>query len=285
MSAVLFDEPGPAAKRRHAVLTALGAVLVGLIAYVAVSRLAASGQFEERRWTWLEIEAIRRSLLDGLVATLRAFVLAAVLSVALGLVLAVGRLSASAPVRIPATAVVTVFRALPVVVLIFFPYLGARPLLDVSVPLLWCVVFGLTVYNGSVLAEVFRAGVLAVPGGQREAAAAIGLTRRQSLRIVLFPQAIRAMLPTIVSQLVVVLKDTALGFVIGYQELLFQGQAIADESRFGRPINPVALVVGAVYVLLCSLLSLLATRVERRTGAIRRRPGGIAAGVPTAEPV
>jgi len=285
MSSVLFDEPGPAAKRRNALLTVLGVVLVGFVVYVALKRLGDSGQFDAERWEWIQFEGIQRNLLRGLVATLKAFGLAAVLSLVLGLALAVGRLSTNALVRWPATAVVTVFRALPVVVLMFFPYLGAKPLLGTSIPLLWCVVFGLTLYNGSVLAEIFRAGVLAVPGGQREAGAAIGLTRGQSLRIVLFPQAVRAMMPTIISQLVVVLKDTALGFVIGYQELLFEGQGITDESRFGRPIIPVAIVVGAVYVLACSLLSLLATRIERRSGAIRRKPGGFAEGIPPAEPV
>ncbi len=285
MSSVLFDEPGPAAKRRNAIWTFVGAVVVALIVFVAISRLSASGQFEARRWEWIQYEGIQRNLLRGFVATLKAFVLAAVLSLALGVTLAVGRLSLRPVVRRPAAAVVTVFRALPVVVLMFFPYLGAKPLLGTSVPLLWCVVFGLTLYNGSVLAEIFRAGVLSVPGGQAEAASAVGLTRAQSLRIVLFPQAVRAMLPTIISQLVVVMKDTALGFVIGYQELLFEGQGITDESRFGRPIIPVAVVVGAVYVVACAILSLAATRIERRSGAVRRRPGGFAEGVAEPRPV
>ncbi|CAN5760332.1 amino acid ABC transporter permease [soil metagenome] len=283
MSGVLFDQPGPAAKRRNAVLTVIGAAIVVWLAYVALSRLNDSGQFEAKRWEWIEYEGIQRNLLRGLTTTLKAFAIAAILSLVLGVVLAIGRLSPHAAIRLPATVVVTVFRALPVVVLMYFPYLGAKPLLGTSIPLLWCVVFGLTVYNGSVLAEIFRAGVLAVPHGQQEAASAIGLTRSQTLRIVLFPQAVRAMLPTIISQLVVVLKDTALGFVIGFQELLFEGQGITDESRFGRPIIPVAIVVGAIYVVLCSLLSLLATRIERRSGAIRRRPGGFGEGIPAAE--
>lgn len=284
MTTVLFDEPGPAARRRNAVLTGIGALVMALLAFVAVSRLHTSGQFEARRWEWIQYEGIQRNLLRGFGATLKAFGIAAVLSLALGLALAVGRLSTRAWIRWPSTAIVTVFRALPVVVLMFFPYLGAQPLFGTTVPLLWCVVFGLTLYNGSVLAEIFRAGVLSVPGGQGEAASAIGLTRAQSLRMVLFPQAVRAMLPTIISQLVVVLKDTALGFVIGYQELLFEGQGITDESRFGRPIIPVAIVVGAIYVVACGLLSLLATRIERRSGAIRRKPGGFAEGIPEPEP-
>ena len=284
MSDVLFDAPGPAARRRHLFLTVLGGAVMVYIVWVAYSRLASNGQFDGKRWEWIQYTGIQENLLRGLVATLKAFVLAAVLSVALGLTLALGRLSQRGLFRWPATVIVTVFRALPVVVLMFFPYLGARPLLGFSIPLLWCVVFGLTLYNGSVLAEIFRAGVLSVPDGQREAGAAIGLTRSQSLRIVLFPQAIRAMLPTIISQLVVVLKDTALGFVIGYQELLFEGQGITDESRFGRPIIPVAIVVGAIYVALCSLLSYAATVLERRTGAVRRSPDDLAEGIADAKP-
>ena len=271
-STVLFDAPGPRAGRRNAILTVVGAVLVAAIVAVALLRLYDNGQFEGRRWEWLQYEGIQRNILiDGLTATLRAFLISAVLSVLLGLILSVGRLSPNRWLRYPAVMFVTVFRALPVVVLMFIPYFAGRPLLGQSIPLLWCVVFGLGVYNGSVLAEVFRAGVLAVPKGQSEASASIGLSRSQTLRLVLFPQAIRAMLPTIVSQLVVVLKDTALGFVIGYEELLVKGQEVARDPSFGLPYIPVAIVIGAIYIILCSLLSLLATYLERRTGH-RRRP-------------
>ncbi|MGI8757145.1 MAG: ABC transporter permease subunit, partial [Acidimicrobiales bacterium] len=158
MSTILFDEPGPAAKRRNLVLTVVGGAFILLVAYVVLFRLSDSGQFDGKRWEWIQFKGIQRNLLRGFGATLRAFFIAAALSLVLGLALAVGRLSTTALVRWPATAVVTVFRALPVVVLMFFPYLGAKPLLGTSIPLLWCVVFGLTLYNGSVLAEVFRAG-------------------------------------------------------------------------------------------------------------------------------
>lgn len=269
-TAVLFDAPGPRARRRNAVLTVLGAGVVVAIVGSILKRLADNGQFDGARWEWLQYSQIQRNLLEGLGSTLLAFALAAALSIAVGLLLSVGRLSPNGLIRWPATAFVTVFRALPVVVLMFIPYVGGRQLFGQPVPLLWCVVFGLTVYNSSVLAEIFRAGVLAVPKGQQEAAAAIGLTRSATLRIVLFPQAVRSMLPTIISQLVVVLKDTALGFVIGYQELLVKGQEVARDPKFELPYIPVAIVVGLIYVVLCSLLSFVATRIERRGG--RRRP-------------
>ena len=268
---VLFDAPGPRARRRNAILTVIGALLVAAIVAVILVRLADNGQFDGVRWEWLQYEGIQRNIfIDGLTATLKAFVISAVLSVLLGLVLSIGRLSPNRWLRYPAVGFVTVFRALPVVVLMFIPYFGGSSLFGESIPLLWCVVFGLVVYNSSVLAEIFRAGVLAVPKGQSEAAASIGLSRSQTLRIVLFPQAIRTMLPTIISQLVVVLKDTALGFVIGYQELLVKGQEVARDPSFQLPYIPVAIVIGAIYIVLCALLSWLATYAERRTGSSRR---------------
>jgi glutamate transport system permease protein len=281
-TSVLFDAPGP--KGRNAILTVLGALIVAYLVYVVVGRLADAGQFERKRWEWLEYEQIQRNLLDGLVATLKAFFISAVLALILGFALAIGRLSPNRWVRTPSTGFVTVFRALPVVVLMFIPYLAAKPLIGQSVPLLYSVVFGLVLYNGSVLAEVFRAGVLAVPKGQQEASSAIGLTRGQTLRLVLMPQAVRAMLPTIISQLVVVLKDTALGFVIGFQELLYKGGEVARTPRFGLPYIPVAIVIGLIYIALCSILSMTAHLVERRTGTRIRPPTAFSETV-AAEPI
>lgn len=271
-TSVLFDAPGPKARRRHAILTVIGALFVAAIVYVVISRLADAGQFERRRWEWLEYAQIQRNLLTGFGETMKAFALAAVLALVLGFLLAIGRLSHRRWVRVPSTAFVTVFRALPVIVLMYIPYLAAKPLIGQSVPLLYAVVFGLVLYNGSVLAEVFRAGVLAVPKGQQEASSAIGLTRSQTLRLVLMPQAVRSMLPTIISQLVVVLKDTALGFVIGFQELLFKGNEVTRTPRFGLPYIPVAIVIGLIYIALCAILSSIAHLVERRTGAQVRPP-------------
>jgi glutamate transport system permease protein len=126
------------------------------------------------------------------------------------------------------------------------------------------VVAGLTLYNGSVLAEVFRAGILALPRGQSEAAFALGLRKTQVTRFVLFPQALRAMLPAVVSQLVVLLKDTALGFLITYAELLYYAKYLGAQPVLDRPLIPVTIVVAAMYIGLNILLSLLAGYLERR---------------------
>ncbi|HEU0127828.1 MAG TPA: amino acid ABC transporter permease [Pseudonocardiaceae bacterium] len=269
MSSVLYDAPGPRAQARNKALGMLAAfgviALTGFVAY----RFWVTGQFEATKWEWLLYENLQLRLLDALGATLRAFVVGAVLALAFGLLFAVARLSEHAWLRSPAFAIVEFFRAIPLVIMIFFLYYAA-PQAGLQLGVFWSLVVGLTLYNGSVLAEVFRAGVLSVPRGQREAANALGLRRNQVMRAVLLPQAVRAMLPTIVSQLVVLLKDTALGFLITYQELLFEARYLGSLAEFERPIIPTALVVGAVYITLCIALSSLAGYLERRNGRRRR---------------
>jgi glutamate transport system permease protein len=265
---VLYDAPGPRARRRNLLLGVVGtAVLVALAAFVVV-RFAATGQFAPRLWEWILYVNIQYLLLDALLNTLRAFAVAAVLALVFGAVFAAGRLSDHRWVSGPATAVVEFFRAVPLLILIFILYFGMSRGLGVDVSAFTALVLGLMLYNGSVLAEVFRAGVASLPRGQREAAFALGMRKTQVMTSVLLPQALRLMLPTIVSQLVVVLKDTALGFLILYPELLYQARFLGGQGQLGSPILQVALVVAVVYIALCLLLSRVATLLERRT---RRR--------------
>jgi glutamate transport system permease protein len=210
---------------------------------------------------------VQRILLRGLGATLRASAVALVLAIALGLVLAAGRLSERWVLRQASGAVVEFFRALPLVLLIFFAFLGL-PELGIEIGAFGALVIGLTLYNGSVLAEIFRAGINAVPRGQREAAYSLGLRKGAVTRLILVPQAVRIMLPTIISQLVVLLKDSALGFIVAYPELLRSGRRIY--TNIGNVI-PTAIVIAAIYIVINLALSALATFLESRQRGVRRR--------------
>ncbi|GAA3819750.1 MULTISPECIES: amino acid ABC transporter permease [Amycolatopsis] len=263
MSNVLFDVPGPKARARHRVLAVVGSLIVAAVIAYIIWRFIDSGQFSARRWEWLQYAQVQRDLVDALLATLQAFALGAVLALVFGAIFAAGRLSDHAWVRGVSTAVVEFFRAIPLLILMFLFYYGA-PVLGVSLPPFAAVVLGLTLYNGSVLAEVFRAGILALPRGQSEAAYALGMRKTQVMTLVLIPQAVRSMLPTIISQLVVLLKDTALGFLVTYPELLYYARYIGSQGTFGRPIVPSTLVVAAMYIALCLLLTALANYIERR---------------------
>lgn len=281
MTTVLFDAPGPVARRRHLLAGVVGTLLLLAVVAFVLYRFAVTGQFDGEVWEWIQYKNIQLLLVSALLATLSAFALAGVLSLLFGAVFAAGRLSDHRWLSAPATAVIEFFRAVPLLILIFILYFGVSRGLGVNVSAYTALVVGLMLYNGSVLAEVFRAGVASLPRGQREAAYALGMRKTQVMANVLLPQALRAMLPTIVSQLVVVLKDTALGFIILYPELLYQARFLGSQVQLGSPILPVALVVAVLYIAMCLLLAQVANVLERRTR--RRRRAGDAAPGPDAD--
>lgn len=259
MSSVLFDVPGPRARLRHRLYAVVGiAALAGVVGFV-VYRFVVTGQFDGDKWSWLQYEKVQVDLLDALLNTLRAFAVGAVLALLFGAIFAAGQLSDHKAIRVPSMLVVELFRAVPLVVLIFIFHYG----MALGAPF-YSVVLGLTLYNGSVLAEVFRAGVLSLPRGQSEAAYALGMRKTQAMNLVLLPQAVRAMLPAIISQLVVLLKDTALGFLITYEELLYYARYLGSIFEFGRPLVPITIVVAAMYIAMCLLLTWLANTLEKR---------------------
>lgn len=265
-AAVLYDRPGPRTRRR----ILAGSVVVGLALAVLVVlvmlRLAAQDQLTEEKWGPIvnpanpSFVALWTNLGLALLRNVQAAVLAMALSLLLGTVLALTRISLPRWGRWAVIAPMEFFRGLPVVITIFF---AARvlPELGVSLPLLWYLVIGLTAYNSVIIAEIVRAGLAALPRGQAEAAAAVGLTRGQALRLILLPQAVRVMLPALISQLVVIFKDTSLGFVIQYEEAVrFGGFAI---QQLRNPLQ-LYLAVGAIFVLINYLLSKLAVWAEWR---------------------
>ncbi|BCJ54844.1 hypothetical protein Asp14428_63190 [Actinoplanes sp. NBRC 14428] len=193
-----------------------------------------------------------------------------VFSLIFGLVFSVGRLSDHWWVSVPAGVVVEFFRAVPLLLMMFFIFFGIPFLTESPMPPFWAVVIGLTLYNGSVLAEAFRAGIRSVPRGQSEAGYAIGMRKTDVMREILVPQAARAMLPVIVSQLVVLVKDTALGYIIGYTELLQDGVNTLG-ANFGNTVAA-AIVAVFIYVALNASLTFFAGYLERRTRRTGRAP-------------
>lgn len=263
---VLFDAPGPRARARNGLLTVLSVAAVLAVLWFIYRGFDAKGQWDGEIWepflrpsTWADY------IVPGLLGTLRAACAAAALALAFGAVFGLARLSDHRWIRLPAGFVVEIFRSIPLLLLIFFIYF----LMQGGDYTFFALVLGLTLYNGSVLAEVVRAGVLAVPKGQSEAAYAIGLRKNQVMRLVLLPQAVTAMMPAIVSQLVVLLKDTALGYIIAYVDLLNMGFKIIPPNFMGSLI-PAAIVIGVIYIGINMTLSALATWLERRSRRSRR---------------
>jgi glutamate transport system permease protein len=278
--AVLFDAPGPRARARHRILGAVGVVVIVALLVLVVRALAApdNNQFTAQKWApFLDPGTWTSYLLPGLLATLEAAGAAVVLSGVIGVLLGLGRLSEARPLRVVCGVLVEFLRSVPVLVMMLFVYYFCIFVLGVlgDTSTFVGVVGGLTLYNSAVIAELIRSGVFALPKGQREAGLAIGLTPRQTLLSILLPQAVTAMLPSLISQLVVILKDTALGYIISFSELLRAGTTFS--TVYGNLI-PTLIVVAAMFIVINYALSLLARVVERRLQRSGRGPGPAAAG-------
>lgn len=259
----LFDVLGPRGRRRSRIAGALTILVVIAALGFIVYQFAASGQFSAQKWQIFTFPMVQQEILRTTVSTLSAFGGGAVLSLLLGVVLLLGRISKHRVVRTVFGWITEIFRGVPLLILMMLMYYGLPVLgADFITPYL-AVVLSLMIYNGAVFAEIFRAGLNSLPAGQREAGEAIGLRNGQILALILAPQAIRNMLPTIISQLVVALKDTALGFMVTYPELLYLAKFYGTQIQYGSPIIPSAIVMGSIYVVLCLILSFVAVRVEK----------------------
>lgn len=269
---VLFDEPGPRARARIR-LTTIGVLFVlAAVAAFVVFQFAAHGQLAAERWTQFTETPILKFIAGGLVSTLQAAGVAALVSIPMGAVFSVLRLSRTTPVRWAATAYVEVFRSTPLLLLVYL-FVGGLPAIGINVPIFWKLVIPMILVNVAVLAEIFRAGVASLPRGQSEAGLSIGLTYGQNLRNVVFPQAIRLVVPALVTQLVALLKDTTIGYAASYPELMKTATNLTSYTGF---LIQTYLVIALVYVVLNFGLSHLAEYLERRINGGERASRAVA---------
>lgn len=264
---VLGDALGPRGRRRVTVASFVSGLLLAVVLLRAVQQLGEKGQLDEAKWRPLFALPVLRFLGTGLVTTLKVAAVAMTLALVVGALLALGRLARTGVVRWVAGGWVEVFRAIPLLLLIYFSARGL-PRLGVDLPAFWYLVLGLVLYNSAVLAEIFRAGILSLDRGQSEAAYALGMSYWQTMVVVVIPQALRRMVPAIVSQLVTLLKDTSLGFVLPYEELLRRAQITGELP--GKPILQSLTIAAVIYIVINFVLSRVAARLEVRQ---RRRYG------------
>jgi glutamate transport system permease protein len=266
-ASVLFDTPGPRTRRRSMIASIIVVVVIaaglGWIVYtLAQSRdssgITLPGYFDESRWDVFVEPDLWIRVGEGLLNTLRAAAVAAVMAITVGIVFAMLRTSALAVVRIPTTIVLEFFRGMPVLLMMLFILLVA------STGAFWAVVLALGLYNGAIIGEALRAGLAALPKGQREAGLSLGLTGLQTKVSIEFPQAFRQMLPVIIAQLVVLLKDTSLGFIVGYNELIRTTMNGLGSALGNRYLFSLFLVTLVIYLIVNLTLSAVARRLARR---------------------
>ena len=275
---VLFDAPGPRARLRNRLITVVTIVVVAAVAWIVYSRLNTKGQLTAAKWEpFLTGNLWKTYILPGVQGTLTAAAVSIVLALMLGFLLGVGRLSHQGGVRWLCSIIVEFFRAVPVLIMMIFAYFlyATYDVFPAKHLALAGVITGLTLYNGAVIAEIVRAGVHALPRGQSEAAEALGLRWGQIMRSILLPQAITSMLPVLVSQMVVVLKDTAIGYQITFLEMVRQGTQVG--SSYGNYI-PALIVIALLMITVNFGLSSFAVWLEQRLRQSKRGPAPLEAG-------
>jgi glutamate transport system permease protein len=269
---VLFDAPGPRARARNRVFNVVTALVIALVIWVVYSKLNSKGQLTTAKWEpFLTANLWKTYILPGVQGTLIAAAVSIVMALALGFLLGVGRLSTNPAIRWPCSVVVEFFRAVPVLIMMIFAYFlyADYDMFPSKHLALAGVITGLTLYNGAVIAEVVRAGINALPRGQSEAASALGLSWGQTMRSILLPQAVTSMLPVLISQMVVVLKDTAIGYQITFLEMVRQGTQVG--AAYGNYV-PALIVVALLMISVNFGLSWFATWLEARMRRSRRGP-------------
>ena len=275
---VLFVAPGPKARRNVLIVNVVALLGVAVVAWLVFGKLGERGQLEPSRWiNAVNGNAWSNYYLPGLQFTLQSAAIAVVTSVVFGLVFGFLRLAPFKAIRAVSGLVVEFLRAVPVLLMMVFFYqvfamLGRAGVIPSADGPYFAVIVGLTLYNGAVIAELVRSGVKSLPKGQREAAAAIGMTPNQSLRLVEVPQALVAMLPSLLSQFVVILKDSALGYLIGFYELLQYSRQLG--SGMGNILQTLV-VAAVVFIVINFLLTWVATLLSKKLSsktAGRTRP-------------
>ncbi|NJQ05858.1 amino acid ABC transporter permease [Streptomyces lonarensis] len=275
---VLYDAPGPKAKARNVVYTVLFLVGFAALVWWVLAAMADKGQLDADKWSPFVTDSRvwTTFLLPALGNTLKAAALSIIIALPLGAALGIGRMSDHRWVRLPCAAIIEFFRAIPVLLLMLFASAVYVEFTNINSDMrpLYAVVTGLVLYNASVIAEVVRAGILSLPRGQKDAAQAIGMRKGQMMTQVLLPQSVTLMLPALVSQLVVVVKDTALGGVmLNFDELLRSVRTIS--ANYGANTIAAFTVVALIFIVLNFLLTSAATWLERTIRRGKRTAGAV----------
>ena len=258
----LYEAPGPRTHRRMVVGTIVSALVVLWLVYLVWRQFYVTGQFAPRYWSFFAQWPTWRFLIDGFRGTIAVAVTAGVISLVLGMLLMLGRVSENRALSAACRVVIDFFRGVPSLLLIYFFFLIV-PQYGIKMPSFWMLTLPVALAAAGVLAEVFRAGVNAVPKGQVEAAYSLGLTRGKVMRRIVLPQAIHYVIPSLISQLVVVVKDTTVAYVVSYPDLMQNARVLITSYD---SLVSVYLVVAIIYILINYAINQASAYVSRRMG-------------------
>ena len=258
----LYEEPGPKTRKIILVATIAAAIVVMIGIGLIIKQFYVTGQLDAKYWTFFTRPTTWAFLGEGFLGTIKAAAMAAVLALAGGLVLMWGRFSKFFLVRFVARAITEFFRGVPSLLFVYFFFI-VIPSFGIKMPSFWMITLPAAISAAGACAEVFRAGVNAVPAGQVEAAKSLGMSKTKTMLLIQLPQAIRYVVPTLISQLVIVVKDTTLAYVVSYPDLLQNGRVLI--ANYDALVS-VYLVVAVIYIVLNYLINKASVAIADRSG-------------------
>ena len=258
----LYEAPGPRTRRRVRIATAVSLILV-VAALAAIGyRFYITGQFAPRYWTFFAKATTWKFLLQGFAGTVRVALTAGAIALALGLLLMLGRISHLKVLSAVCRVITEFFRSLPSLLLIYFFFLVV-PQYGIKMSSFWMLTLPVALAAAGVLAEVFRAGVNAVPKGQIEAALSLGMSPLRTTFKIVLPQAIRFVIPSLISQLVVVVKDTTVAYVVSYPDLMQNARVLI--TNYDAFVS-VYFTIAIIYILINYAINQASIYVSHRLG-------------------
>lgn len=256
----LYEAPGPKTRKRIIIITAMSlaalAALIGLI----VRQFYMTGQLDAKYWSIFTKLSTWRFLGRGLIGTLEVSVGAGAVAFIAGLLLMLGRISHSRIARGLSTVLIEFSRGVPTLLFIYFFFLIA-PQFGLKLPAFWKITTPVAISAAGVVAEVFRSGVNAVPKGQTEAALSLGMRSSRVFFKIVFPQALRYVIPALISELVIVLKDTTFAYVVNYSDLMQNARVLV--SNYDALLS-VYLVAAVIYILINYVLNQISVAIAQR---------------------
>ena len=262
----LYEEPGPKTKMKIRVVTALALAVLAFLIYLVIRQFVQTGQLSARYWDFFGRLTTWRFLGEGLLTTLEAALTGSVISFLLGFILMRGKLQKGI-VRLVSTWLIEFTRGVPTLLFIYFFFLVV-PRTGWKLAPFWKITLPCAISACGVVAEALRSGVNAVPKGQREAALSLGMTERRLFYRIVFPQAIRFVIPSLIAELVIVLKDTTFSYVVSCADLMQNAKVLI--SNYDALLS-IYLVVAVIYILINYLLNKASDRLARQNTVFGRK--------------
>ncbi|MBP3222561.1 MAG: amino acid ABC transporter permease [Actinomycetaceae bacterium] len=256
----IFETGGPRSRRRIRIFTTISTIVLVSLIFLAVYQFYLQGQLDPLLWEWLSNKHAWSFLLDGLVGTLSSALGSSIIAIIAGFLVMLMRTSTHRLLRWPARIFIEFGRGTPTLLLIYFMFTVPGSF-GLHIPSYWQLTAPIAVYATAVVAEIYRTGINAIPTGQKEAAAAVGLSTFTTYKHIIIPQTLRIITPTLMAQLVVVVKDTTFGYVVSYAELMHQGDVL--RATF-HSLLPTYLVIALIYIAVNALISQTAAYIARK---------------------